>query len=326
MVFKEFVEYIKKNIGRVLPDELCVTHIGDQKILKTNDTELTALLIKGKDANVSPIIYLNNYYKRYLDGISLGKILQEIVEQISNSKVRESYEFDVERFYDFENIREKIVLSVVNAELNKQLLEDTPHTIKEDLAIIYKVLVSRDINNFATITVNNKYLDRWKVNADKLHECAVKNSSYLLPVTIQSMRTILCEMYSDEIIQGMELPEEMPGNEMYVISNEAKIGGAGAIFYSEALSELADKLGTDLYILPSSIHEVIAIPVNSLAPKELEEMVGEVNETQLMPEEILSNHVYRYNADTKEIKLLDTASECQKEGACLEEKMQRKTR
>ena len=58
--------------------------------------------------------------------------------------------------------------------------------------------------------------------------------------------------------------------------------------------ELAlDKLGVDsLYILPSSIHEVLAIAMGD--PDELRQLVCEVNDTQVVPQERLSYNVYKY--------------------------------
>lgn len=54
--------------------------------------------------------------------------------------------------------------------------------------------------------------------------------------------------------------------------------------------------------LPSSIHELLAIPVSNTELEELREMVKEVNDNIVEPKEILGYGVYRYNRETGEIE------------------------
>ena len=81
------------------------------------------------------------------------------------------------------------------------------------------------------------------------------------------------------------------------------------MFYGNALEELSETIGSDLYILPSSVHECIAVSTELGDPETLAEMVQEVNGSQVAPEEQLSDHVYHYDANTKEITLADTSVE-----------------
>ena len=56
------------------------------------------------------------------------------------------------------------------------------------------------------------------------------------------------------------------------------------------------RLGADYYVLPSSVHEVMIVPDDGgFDSGELEEMVREINATQVAPEEVLSDHIYYYN-------------------------------
>ena len=59
---------------------------------------------------------------------------------------------------------------------------------------------------------------------------------------------------------------------------------------------MGQKLGENYYILPSSIHEVIVVPESkSPVKQDLEEMVREINETQVEEEEILSYRAYYFS-------------------------------
>lgn len=127
---------------------------------------------------------------------------------------------------------------------------------KEHLALIYKVLVSSEDAGTATITIHNDHLAFWDMTVEEVHELAMKNTRELLPVTVQSMNEVMREMFSrdgmdEEMLEA--LFEDRPADEqMFVISNESKVNGAASIFYEDVLTDLAAKMGTDLYVLPSS--------------------------------------------------------------------------
>lgn len=88
-----------------------------------------------------------------------------------------------------------------------------------------------------------------------------------------------------------EVSEMIP--QMLILSNETKFNGAAAITNKAVLDRACDRLGAEtIYILPSSIHECLAIAMGD--PDELRNMVCEVNDTQVVPQERLSYNVYRY--------------------------------
>lgn len=66
------------------------------------------------------------------------------------------------------------------------------------------------------------------------------------------------------------------------------------------MEKVAELLGTNYYVLPSSIHELLILPDNgSMQLSELEAMVREVNATQVAPEDRLSDKVQYYDRETK---------------------------
>jgi hypothetical protein len=104
-------------------------------------------------------------------------------------------------------------------------------------------------------------------------------------------------------IADMMISEMPPEQQMYVISNEKKINGAVSMLYEDVLYDLAEKLGSDLYILPSSVHEVIAISATMGDPNELADMVTEINMGQVALDERLSNQVYHYDKELRKVTL-----------------------
>lgn len=82
---------------------------------------------------------------------------------------------------------------------------------------------------------------------------------------------------------------------MYVLTNQYKLNGAASMFYPDVLKDFAAEQGTDLIILPSSIHEVILIPMEEgMKPDDFKHMIREVNSEEVEASEILSDHAYVY--------------------------------
>ena len=106
-----------------------------------------------------------------------------------------------------------------------------------------------------------------------------------------------CREFYDMAVSENDVP-------MYVCSNTSKINGAGVILYENLLKDFAQKVGTDFYILPSSVHETLLIPVSDQFDVDtLRAMVCEVNMTQVAPEEQLSDQVYLYSRECDQIRI-----------------------
>ena len=145
------------------------------------------------------------------------------------------------------------------------------------------------------------------VNEEQLFKMAAENTRRIFPPRITSMNEVICEMFMKD---GMpqEIAEmmigEMPADKsMWVISNDRGINGAVSMLYEDKLHTLATEMESDLYILPSSVHEVIAVSTSMGDPNELAEMVAEINMDQVALEERLSNQVYHYDKDLRKLSL-----------------------
>ena len=91
-------------------------------------------------------------------------------------------------------------------------------------------------------------------------------------------------------------------NTMYILSNQKGINGASCLLYENILLDFANQIRSDLYILPSSIHEIILIPYQKETTLQaLIEMVRDINCTQVAPEEVLSDSVYRFSREKNAI-------------------------
>jgi len=261
--FNEFCDYVEMTLPEILPDHLKNAHIEQHEVEKNNGLVLHSVTVRPEDSTIAPNLYLDNYFKRYEEGASIDDLMDEIKDvAVKNLDAPAEFSNVAEMFKDFESVKDKIVMVAVNTERNQNLLTQIPHQDREDLSLIYKIMVGSNDEGTATITIRNEHMAYWGVDAEQLHELAMTNTREILPVTIQSMNEVMREMFGKD---GMPAEmadvmfEEMPPTQqMYIISNSAKVNGAASMFYEDALSDLCKKMGTDLYILPSSVHEVIA--------------------------------------------------------------------
>lgn len=325
--FSEFQDYVKMTVPDRLPEEYKGSQIRSNEVEKNNGLVLHGITVTPEGSNIAPNVYLEGYFRQYEEGRDLDEVVDQITHCIvSNIKAPEQFGNVAEKFQDFDFVKSNIVMVAVNTQRNAKLLSQVPHQEREDLSLIYKVMLGKDNEGTATITIRNEHMALWGVTAEELHELAVENTKEILPISIKSMNEVMREMFGND---GM--PEEMaavmfeempPSQQMYIITNSAKVNGAASMFYEDALSELSKKVGTDLYILPSSVHEVIAVSTDMGTPESLSEMVREVNGSQVSEEEQLSDHVYRFEAATKKLSLADTTVEELKKAAGAEDMSQ----
>lgn len=317
MNYSEFLDYIKSSVTKILGKE---KNVNITKILKTNDIEYDALTILDADSNISPTIYLNQYYVDYMNGKSLGSIVNEIFGLYEEHQ--NCLQFDIELFKDFNKIKTRIAYRIVNAEKNRKLLEDVPHIKKLDLAFIFYCIIDSDFLGSATAVIHNSHLDMWDISVEDIAKAAFKNTPKMLKAELRNMNEIIREMFIDDIqhqqIEGkipLDISIEDETNsiidtldnnsnhvEMYVLTNCNKTYGASCMFYKNILKDFAKSKNSNIYILPSSVHEVILVPaVDGMMKNELSLMVQDVNKEEVEESEILSNHVYIYDKDSDEV-------------------------
>lgn len=294
MTYNEFLEEIN---GRVEARYTDLAKVQINKVRKNNGVVLDGLVILKNGENVSPTIYLNDFYKKYQDGIGLGEITKEIIDLYENNICSE---LDFSYFADFENIRKRIVYKVINKAENKELLENIPHEEFLDLAICYGIYVRTNRFGNGMMLIQNQHLDMWNVNQKSIEKEARRNTPVLLKPQLYTMGGLLNEMF----FEAEAVDEDERQSDLFVLTNCEKFLGAGCILYEGMMEDISKRLGGDLYILPSSINEVIILRKSEgFSKQELLNIVKSVNDDMDCRQEILSYMVYEYDAKSGIIHL-----------------------
>ena len=256
------------------------------------------------DASIGPTIYINDMYASYRRTDNLEETLKNAARLFVRSVERDN---EVASMVDFEHCQDKIVFQLINTEQNKEMLAGVPHREFNDLSIVYRVMIKISDEGIYSTQIHNAMAKSLGLSEEELFKLASVNTPKLFPVTIKTMNEVMMEIFTKD---GMppEIAEMMVGATpkdriMYVIGNERNIYGATSMLYTDSIQELAEKMGSDLYILPSSINEVLAVSADSFDPYELADMVVDVNMNTVDLEERLSNQVYHYDKDLRKVSL-----------------------
>ena len=288
--------YFKKMVEREIKHKV-EGRVALQTIVKNNGLKLDGLTILATGVNISPTIYLNYYYDKFLQS-GLEAVVKEILEVYEQNKPKESV--DISFFMDAEKVRHIIKMKLINYERNKELLEKVPHIKYLDLAIVFYAEVENTLEGVGTILIYNHHMTFWNFTVEEMFKLANENMAE--DFKIIPMMDIVHRVMEKEFA---EVFEQQATVEMSVITNLRNINGAVAMLQSKILQEYMKKHHAErLIIIPSSTHEVLLIPCDSETDVlSFNEMVQEVNATQLQPEEVLSDNAYIY--DGNEIQIIE---------------------
>lgn len=269
------------------------------RVKKNNGVILTGIMMEEKGCDTSPAIYIDEFYESYRKGTDFEDILLEIDKLFSENKIPDN--LDLSDFESYDKARTQIAFKLINYEKNWELLKKVPHKIFHNLAVVYYYIINKPpFYGEASIVIQNEHLKDWGICADELHENALRYTPKLFPVEIECM---------DGTVQGAAENSQISENEetekriMYILSNKQKLQGAATMLYPRVMKTLAEKLQCDLYILPSSIHEVILMEKKpDIVPEALLFMVKQINATQVEESEVLADSVYLYSREKDKIE------------------------
>lgn len=259
-------------------------------IHKNNGVILRKLQINNGE-RIQPSITIDDYIIQAEAGRDIDEIAQEIVENNQKSmEIAKSFR-NIE--LNYENVLSHTKACLVNYENNKDMLEKIPHRQFLDLAVIYRCFLDANIS----FIITNDAMELLETNQNELWEAAEANAD-----------EYECKSVSEFIRKKIGV--YVPDKPLYFVTNKSKLYGSSVMLGTEPFKELATKFNSDLYIIPSSVHEVLAVPTSELQNSLVENveglrtLVGVVNSDNVDEQEVLSSSVYLYSLDNDEISIV----------------------
>lgn len=277
MNYISFSTEILSRVREYLP-EGCQAEL--RKIEKNNGVEYIGIFLRwDKPEGASPLVYMEPFYHRFQEGELMSLLALELAALLCRP-VPDG--ISARKFLNPEYLRKNIVFRLVNRERNVLLLPEIVYRDFLDLVVTYGIILNSDEVGNGIVMVRKNMAAEWNISEQEMFELAMENSPRIMGDDLKSMAQML-----GHAVEPVE-------DELYVLSNADAFYGASVMLYTRQLRRLAESLRTDLYILPSSVHELIVTPVAGENEVFLKRLVREVNEAEVSREEVLSDSVYRY--------------------------------
>ena len=263
---------------------------------KANGMSYRGIVVADDQLGMGVTINMDKHYKMYLAGKPVDEIV-DLVQQQAMDAFEERPDVDISRVKDYESLCSNVMMEAVSREKNAEYLQDVPHFDMADLSIIYRVNVGESRNQgIGVITVDNRLLNSMGVSQDQFQKDVFDQVLSGDPPILKPLT---------EVLGGSLIGDgsEMDGG-LFLATNSNALYGASVIAIPGFLDQAAEKIGGSFYILPSSVHEVLLLKNDqAMDVQDLENMVQEINESIVSPEEQLSDRVYHYDAKEKVFEL-----------------------
>ncbi|MCM1158483.1 MAG: DUF5688 family protein [Bacteroidales bacterium] len=315
MNYQEFLEYIKDNLPECLVQRMAEAgkeadgyEVLLHQVTKNNGIVLDGITIQKKGDKLSPNIYLNSYFESYQMGKPISVIMEEIIYRYTEVR-RENIE--IADILDFKAVKDRIVLRLVNYEKNQNQLKHCPHKRFLDLAVTFRYIASRDMLGIASLLVTNHEFEAWEIGLDELYQLALFNTMRDFPWKLDSLEKVICDCLKsglpqtlpEEIVKELKQAEDKKERvNMFVLSNDSGLNGATSMLYDEVIQNFSRVHACNVFILPSSVHEVMLVPENEGTDAGfLQELVIEANRSAVGLIDLLSDNIYYYDGKQNRI-------------------------
>ena len=244
-----------------------------------------------------PIVYLDELSRIYKKYNEIGKVFDKIRE---NLQIVLSQTFSVDLSKVPKAIKDKVVMRLINSEYHKEWISTVPHRQFLDLTIVYYMVddIQNSLEYGQSITFSD--IERWGLTEEQLFLLAKYNTKRI-GYSLETVHNVL------KSLAGENFPPIPPSeeNDLCILTNRMKVYGAIAMLYEDILYDIANALDTDIYIIPSSIHELLFTKSKEIWPAELKEIVQIINVEEVSPEEKLSDNIYYYDRDRRELRIIE---------------------
>ncbi len=248
-------------------------------------------------------------------GEFLEVIRGKLFERLKNVKAAE---VETGWMKNWREAKERVRPRLVNAERNGELLAEVPHELFLDMAVLFYVLIPCVKNgSCGIVNVEWKNMERWGIGYEELKETAMENLRKYERVQKKTMVEINLEVLleagtetplgrlADEMLEEREgernIDEDM---ETIAVTTESGVFGAEIVLLPGVLERLAGQMGSDLFVIMESVSRFIVQPYRKYYSEE--EVYESIQKTDsfLSGEKFLSDSVYLYRRETKEVEVL----------------------
>lgn len=278
MTYNEFKTRMTEDVKKYMDGNYPGYEVSLEKVAKVNRDFVEMIAISNKDTHEGPAIDVKELWDdANRRGMSYEEMSREVMKRLDLT-LKEVPEVVIDDLNDFKS---RAILTLINTEKNQNMLSYVPHREYYEFSIVYRIIVHEDEEATTSGIVTNEMLEKAGYTEEELYKFAYENTRKDVNIS---------KMFG-----------------MYVLTTKRGMYGAASILFPEMIKEIADHYGCDLYLIPSSTCEWMAVPVRTISGSggaaEVNEMIREANSVAVEEEEILGERCYYYDYKTGEIRV-----------------------
>ena len=194
MEYSVFCKEIKTEVEKMMGPDYSVRL---ESVLKNNRVRYDALIIMKKGENIAPTACLHDYYDEYNRGRNIADIALSLIVWYEQHKAE--IKVDIEGFSNYDSMKTKIYVRVINAKMNSELLKSLPHICYFDLAMIAYWAVEEEGIRKGTANVTNGLLKLWNIDKETLFFDAIANTKEINPPRLMHISDMMREILASSI-------------------------------------------------------------------------------------------------------------------------------
>lgn len=268
---------------------------------KNNGVTMEGLTITFDEEEVSPVYYPGSLYRSDLTEKDVEEMAVEMLDERNHHRFRNITSTRL----SFEEAVHSIYYRVVNYRANQKFFLSHPCRRFLDLACTFWFTPGFLKDEGCTIAVTGEQMTAWGMDAEHLFRIAAVNTprdypAVFMPLIEAITKNGLHAVHEQTAGEKEIFRPEYREDPSVILTNRSGQFGASCMLYRHVFEQAAEEAGCDLFVIPSSVHELIVLPADgSIGMEDLNATVRHVNRTALQREDMLSDHVYLYDRDEK---------------------------
>lgn len=267
------------------------------------------LFVKQFEANgVTEVcaLYVGDLYEEYRRGLGMDMIVKDVVKRLQGISRTDIIE-KAKIISDYDKIKNYLFIRLINKNKYEADLRDSVYHTIGDIAMVLYVRMGEIEGYTSSMKVKQHMLEKWDMDRDEVFEAALLNTYFISPPRIYCWEKMLFDTHYEgenfmNLLSDYPIRRGAVGN---CLSTVKRTNGAVAVFLPGVASRLADLMQGNLYLVFTSIHEVMIHNEKTADPEDLRHVLIDTIKETTPEEDVLTFHIYHYDRATGIFSLCD---------------------
>lgn len=244
-------------------------------------------------------LYVGDLYEEYRRGLGMDVIVKDVVKRLQGISRTDIIE-KAKMISDYNKIKNYLFIRLINKNKYEADLTDSVYRTIGDIAMVLYVRMGEIEGYTSSMKVKQHMLEKWDMDRDEVFEAALLNTYFISPPRIYCWEKMLFDTHYEgenfmNLLSDYPIRRGAVGN---CLSTVKRTNGAVAVFLPGVASRLADLMQGNLYLVFTSIHEVMIHNEATVDPEDLRHVLIDTIKETTPEEDVLTFHIYHYDRET----------------------------